>query len=142
MNRYVALFTAANVVLTIAVAALAELLKLKSGSGLAVAAALGASFFAAAAFARDHSRPPTSEERGAFAWRALLSTWVVSLVLAAMLLAFLVEPAELRALYRTLMSATALTIAAGAMLFVSAIYYVAIRWSFGWYAKLAAGQRA
>jgi hypothetical protein len=97
MNPYVIRFTLANVILTVVLAIIAEMVKLKSGSGLAVAAAIASSFFAASAFAKDHSREPTSAEKGVFAWRALLATWLVSLGLAAIVLTIFSSAAEVRA---------------------------------------------
>ena len=64
MNRYVGIFIAANVILTLAIAGIAEVLNLKSGSGFAMTAALGASFLAAAAFAKDHARTPRVRRKG------------------------------------------------------------------------------
>ena len=140
MNPYVIRFTIANAVLTVALAILAEMLKLKSGSGLAAGCAIASSFFAAAAFAKDHSREPTSAEKSAFAWRAVLATWLVSLVLAGMFLAVFSSAAEVRGILGVLKSGSMLALMVGTLLFVSAIYYLGIRWSFGWYARLAASR--
>lgn len=142
LNRYVLIFTVANVFLTIAVAVLAEALKLKSGSSFGLVVALGSSVFAAWAFVRNHERPPTPEEKNSFAWRALVSTLLVSLILSALVLGFLVAPSELKNMVDTLKSGTVLAMVAGALIFISAIYYLAIRWSFGWYANLASKQRS
>lgn len=142
LTRYIVIFTVANLILTIAIGVLAEVLKLNSGGGLAVTAALGASFLAAAAFAKDHARPPSNEEKRSFAWRALLSTWLVSLVLSAAVLAFLIPASDARVLLRTLLSGMGLVFMLGALVVISAIYYFAIRWAFGWYAKLATTRKA
>ena len=138
MNRYVAIFTAVNAALTVTVAVLTEVLKVESGSGLAIVAVLAASIAAAAVFARDHARPPTSEESAAFAWRSLLTTWLVSLVLISVALTWLAAPEELQSMARMFRSGMVVAFAVGAVVVTSAIYYVAIRWSFAWYAKLAA----
>ena len=65
----------------------------------------------------------------------------MSLFLSIAVLAFMVPAGELRAILRSFRSGIVLAFALGALLVVSAIYYVAIRWAFGWYAKLAAVQR-
>jgi hypothetical protein len=141
MNSYVIRFTIANIVLTVVLAILAEAMRLKSGSSFAVAAAIASSFFAAAAFAKDHSRAPTSAEKATFAWRALLTTWLASLLLAALVLTIFSDGSEIRATATFLTSGSTLALVVGTFLFVSAVYYVAIRWSFGWYARLAAERR-
>ena len=140
MNPYVIRFTIANVALTVAFSILAAILKLKSGSGLAVGAALMSSMFAASAFVKDHSREPTAEEKGQFAWRALLATWLVSLVLAVIVVSAVSTAAEARAVLKFLLSGSALAIVGGTLLLVSAIYYVGIRWTFGWYARQVAAR--
>lgn len=141
MNPYVIRFIIANVALMIVLAIVAEILELKSGSGLAVGSALASSFFAAGAFAKDHSREPSSAEKGAFAWRALLATWLVSLVLTGIALAIFSNASEVRSVGGFLRSGSNLALVGGTLLFVSAIYYVGIRWSFGWYARLAAARK-
>jgi polyferredoxin len=141
MNRYVIRFTVAYVILTVVLACLAELLNLKFDGSLIAGAVMASSFFAGAAFARDHARPPTDEERTSFARRALMATWLVTLVLAAIVIAIWIAPAEILSFARSFMSGSVLALAIGALLLVSAIYYFAIRWSFGFYAKIAAGRR-
>ena len=138
MNPYVIRFTIANIALTVMFAIVAEVLKLKSASGLGIGAAIASSFFAAAAFAKDHSREPSSAENGAFAWRALLATWLASLVLVGVAIVVFASAAEFKSIVDTLKTGSMIALVVGAVLFVSAIYYVGIRWSFGWYAKLAA----
>jgi hypothetical protein len=142
LNRYILHFTIANLALTIVAAFLAELFQLKSGSFLPLIAAQASSFFAASAFARDYGRPATTQEKNAFAWRALLSTFVISLVLSVIVLSIFLKSSELWSIIRTLSTATGLTIFFGVMIFVSAIYYFAIRWSFGWYTKYASKSQA
>jgi hypothetical protein len=141
LNRYIVIFTVTNLLLTLAIGVVAAIFKLNSGSGLAAGAAMCASIFAASAFVKAHARAPTREETKAFAWRALLSTWLVSLVLTALVLVFLM-PGSLRGLSRGLTSGMGLVFVLGAFFVISAIYYVGIRWSFGWYGKQAAARKA
>lgn len=142
MNRYIRIFAIAYVVLIVLIAGVVEILKLNAGTSFAVASALGATFFASSAFAKDHGRPPTREEKSAFAWRALLCVWGVSLLCSVALVALLVPARELGATLRSFTSGSMLALVAGVVLFVSGLHYVAIRWSFGWYARLAAGRGA
>ena len=139
MNRYIKIFTFSYVVLVVLLAGLAEILKVKSGTPFAVASVLGATFFASAAFAKDHARAPTREEKAAFAWRALLSVWLLSLVFSVVFMAILVPASEVRSMLRMFTSGSTLVWIGGLFLFLSVIHYLAIRWSFGWYAKRAAG---
>lgn len=138
MNPYVIRFAIVNAVLTVVLGVIAEIIKLKSGGGFAVACAIAASFFAASAFAKDHSREPTVEEKRTFAWRALVATWLISLVLTAIVLAIFSTAAEVGDVLRFLMKGSVFALVAGTLLLVSAIYYVGIRWSFGWYARQVA----
>lgn len=137
MNPYVVRFLIANVVLTAAFGVFAEMMKLQAASGLAVAATIGAGMYAASAFTKHHSREPSSAEVGGFAWRALLATWVVSLVLFIVFLMIFSSAAEVRALFGYSRVGLMSALMAGVVIFVSTVYYVGIRWSFKWYARLA-----
>ena len=141
MTRYIVIFTVTNFLMTIAIGVVASILNLKSGSGMAVGAALGASILAASSFVKAHARAPTREETKAFAWRALLSTWLVSLVLTAVVVLGFMPASEARGLLRGLFSGVGLVFLLGALFFISAIYYLGIRWSFGWYGKQAMAAR-
>jgi hypothetical protein len=141
LNRCIVIFTVANFILTIAIAVVASILNLKSGSGMAVGAALGASILAASSFVKAHARAPTREETKDFAWRALLATWLVSLILTAIVVVVLLPASEARGLLRGLFSGMGLVILLGAFSVISAIYYFAIRWAFGWYGKQAIASR-
>jgi len=142
LKRYIIIFTVTNALLTLAIGVVASIFNLKSGSGLAVGAAMGASFLAAAAFVKAHARAPTREETKDFAWRALLATWLVSLVLTAIVVVVLMPAGEARAVLRGLSSGMGLVFFLGAFVVISAIYYLGIRWSFGWYGKQAAVRKA
>lgn len=134
MKRYITIFTAAYVALLLLFAAGVELLKLNGGAAFAVTSVMGAGFIASAVFGKDHARAPTREEKAAFAWRALLCVWLVSLVFSIVLLALLVPASEVRAMLRNFTSGSMPILAAGIVMFISVLYYIAIRWSFGWYA--------
>lgn len=141
LKPYVVRFAIAYVMVTILLAVGAAAMKLDTRASLAVVSALAATFFAAAAFANDHGRGPTSQERSSFAWWALVMTWVVSLVFTAVILAVLLSREDLRGLLAMMRDRQILAIVAGTLLFVSVIEYVAIRWAFGWYARSAAARR-
>ena len=137
MKNYTLVFAIAYLLLTIALGLIAELLNMKGSTSLNIAAAIAASFVAAWKFTKEQRRLPTVEERKSFAWQALLSVWAVSLLLVVGFLAFLVPPAESKAMLKLLGSATYLLIGIGAAAVISVVYYFAVRWSFSWYAKLA-----
>jgi hypothetical protein len=141
MSRYIIIFTVTNLLMTIAIGVVTSIFDLKSGSGMAVGAAMGASILAAAAFVKAHARAPTREETKDFAWRALLATWLVSLVLTAIVVLVLLPAGEARSLFRGLSSGMGLVFVLGAFFFVSVIYYFGIRWAFGWYGKQAAARK-
>lgn len=69
MNPYVVRFALANIVLTIITGVAAVALELKSGMSLGIAVAVVSSIFAAEAFAKDHARAPSAEEKRIFACR-------------------------------------------------------------------------
>jgi hypothetical protein len=142
LKRYITIFTAAYVALLVLFAVVVEILKLNAGTAFAVVSVMGAGFIASAVFAKDHARAPTSEEKAAFAWRALLCVWLMSLAASITLLALLVPASELRAMLRSFTSGSMPALAAGIVAFISVLYYVAIRWSFGWYAGRAARRGA
>jgi hypothetical protein len=142
LNRYIIIFAVTNLLMTIAIGVVSSLLNLNSGSGMAVGAAFGASVMAASAFVKAHARAPTREETKDFAWRALLATWLVSLALTAVVVLVLLPASEARSLLRGLSSGMGLVFFLGAFVVISAIYYVSIRWSFGWYGKKAAAHKA
>lgn len=138
MKKYTFVFSAAYLLLTLILAAIAELVEIKSGaSGLGIAAVFGASSIAAWSFHKDHARVPTLEEKKSYAWQALLSTWLVSLLLVVCAIALFFSPADTKAILGLMQTKLFLAIFAGGALFISLVNYVAIRWSFGWYANLA-----
>lgn len=137
MKKYTFVFSVAYFLFAIGVAAVAQLFNLKGGAGLGIAATFAASFLAAWKFTKDHDREPTPEEKKTYAWQALVSVWAVSIVLAAGVLAIFLSTNETKALLSVMVSKTFLLIFAGGALFISVIYYIAIRWSFAWYAKLS-----
>jgi uncharacterized Tic20 family protein len=140
MKKYVLVFSASYLALAVVLGVVAELLKFKASAGLGVVPILGASFIAAWIFSKDHAREPTPQEKKSFTWQALLSFWVVSLVMSLLLILFL-SPNERAALLGIAATKTFLLIFLGSAVFLSAIFFFAIRWSFAWYAKLALSNR-
>jgi len=141
LRRYVIRFTVASVVLMLVLGIATELLKIKAAGGLTIAIALGASFFAAAAFAKDQSRAPTTEEKSTFAWWSLVSSWLTSLLLTVAVVATSFSASEIQGLKRALNSPAILGLGLAFLVVVSAVLYFAIRWAFGWYATLAVSRR-
>jgi hypothetical protein len=130
-------FSGAYLVLLVVTAVVSEALRIKTGASLGLATTLGASFFAAWSFARVTKRPATSPEATAFAWRAFVGACLVSLVLVAGFLAFVAPAHEARAVLSLLGRPIYLLIALAGFVVVGGIQYLAIRFSFIWFAKLA-----
>lgn len=137
MKKYTLTFSFAYLVLALALGAIVELLKIKAGASFGIAATFAASFIAAWKFTKDHGRQPTLEEKKSYAWQALISVWAISLLLVAVAFATLLSPSETRAMSNLMATSSFLAIGVGVAVFISLVYYVAIRWSFAWYAKLA-----
>jgi hypothetical protein len=137
MRRYVLVFGIAYLVLTVALAVLGEVLEVGAAVGLNIAATLGASFFAAARFAKELGRSPTSGEVGSFSWWGLLAVWVVSLTLVLVAIPLVSSGAELGAMVKALASPMILAFVLVGGIILSAIYFFALKWSFSWYAKRA-----
>jgi len=136
LKKYTLVFAIAYLVLTVVVTLIIEMLDVIGGNSANFAVALGASFIAAAKFSREQRRLPTVEEKRTFAWQGLLSVWAISLVLAIAVFTFLIPELKLSDLLGLLRDPTILAIAVIAAGFISAIYYVAIRWSFSWYTRV------
>jgi len=141
MKRYVIVFGLANVVLLIVLALVAQLLKLRIGTSLAVTSSGASAIIAGGLFFRDYDRAPSSEEKSSFAWGALATTWLVSVLLAGAVLPFLMKAGDLKRFFSLFSSWGAASYAACAVLVVSTIHYFALRWMFGVYAKISAGKR-
>jgi hypothetical protein len=141
MKKYVIAFTVLNLVLAIVLALLAESLKMKGGGGFGVAAAISSAFLAGWLFVRDFDRPPSNDEKASFAWKSLVTIWVLSLAFAAVALPFLMSAKAFADTLSFLASWQYIGLIAGVLLFVSVIYYFGIRWSFGLYAKVITSQR-
>jgi hypothetical protein len=139
MKKYASIFTLAYLLLTVALAILANMLKI-GGAGLNITATIAASFIAAWWFTKEHGRIPTIEENKSYSWRALVGTWTVSLLLAIVLFAFMLPIAESKAIIKAMASPMFMAIGIGGGLVISAIYYLTIRWSFSWYATKHARQ--
>jgi hypothetical protein len=120
--------------------AVVELLKIKSAVSFGIATTLGASFLAAWRFVKDYSREPTLEEKKSYASQALISVWVISLLLAVIVFAVFLSPSEAGGMLNLMTTRFFLLAGLGMAVVTSLVYYVAIRWSFGWYVKLACKQ--
>jgi len=83
MKYYLLFFTAAYAVITIIFAVISTLLNLPSSTGMAPLVAVG--FLTAWQFVKREQRIPTPEEKKKLIWGSIASTFVVSIVLAAVL---------------------------------------------------------
>ena len=139
MKKYALVFAVSYLLLTVVLGAIAEVLKVKGGSGFNIAAMLASSFFAASRFTKEQCRLPTAEELKLYSWLAVSAVWGVSLLLLVVALAFLFSPTEANALLLFAASKIFIGIFVVGGLIISVIYYFAIKWSFSWYAKRACG---
>jgi hypothetical protein len=136
MKKYTLIFCISFLVLTIVLAAVAGWLEIKAGAGFGVMAIFAASSLAAWKFTKDNNRPPTLEEKKIYAWQALLGAWIVTFLLVAVMFVSL-SPSDTKSLLDFMATKTFLFIATCVSVFTSLIYYLSIRWSFAWYAKMA-----
>jgi hypothetical protein len=138
MNKYVLAFASVYLVLTALLAVVTTLIDFNGGAGINLVVTFAASVFAASTFVKDQGRAPAPDETKAYSWRALLATWAVSLVLVIVVVVFLFSPDEKDAVLKVLAWPMSYLLGVVAALFLSTVYYFAIRWSFSWYAKTAA----
>jgi len=141
MKKYVIAFTIVNLVLTAVLALIVSVLRMNGGSGLGAGAAVSSAFLAGWLFFRDYDRAPSGDEKTSFAWKSVATIWVLSLALAAVALPFFMSSTDFVRALSLLASWPYGGFFVGVLLFVSTIYYLGIRWSFGWYGKIAAGKR-
>jgi len=135
MKKYALLFALAYLAFTLILGFVTTFLKIDGGLSLNAAATLTANFVAAWKFAKDQKRTPTPEETGSYTWLALLSIWVVTLLLLVAAFVFYFSPEEIN----LLLTATSLKmfpflVITGSII-VSIINYIVLRWTFSWFVK-------
>lgn len=151
MKKYSLIFSISYFLLVLVVGAVAERLELNKGTVLGIVPVIAASFLAAWRFTKDHNRQPTPKEKKTYSWQALLGAWIVSFLVTAtavMSIVFL-SPDGMESL-ATVMAlligttspstadlAVVILIYIGLAVLMSLAFYLAIRWSFAWYAKMA-----
>lgn len=139
MKKYALIFSLAYIVTAVLVEIVAELFKLGSSGVIGMAAILGASMYAAMQFTKDHQREPTLAERKTFAWQALLGLWGVTITVFAVVFAVFGDAGGRKLMSELLATSWILMAMIFGVLLLSFICYIAIRWSFGWYAKNTLG---
>jgi len=135
MKKYALIFSVSYVVAAVLVGVVGELFRLRSSGTIGIAAILAASMFAAHQFTNNHQREPTLGETKSYALQALLGFWAVSLIVFGALFAFFGDKNASKMFMELLAAGWFLLAMAVGVLLVSLICYVAIRWSFAWYAK-------
>lgn len=136
MWRYSLIFLVGYFVAAVLLEVVVELFKLRIGAGVGVGAILAASMFAAREFANEHRREPTLIEKRAYAWQALLGLWSVSLVAFGSIVAFFSGADERKLLSELFSTGWILMLIVAGVMLISLVSYVAIRWSFAWYARI------
>lgn len=136
MKRYSLIFLAGYFVAAVLLEIVAELFKLRIGAGVGVGAILAASMFAARDFTNVHRREPSLAEKRTFAWQALLGLWTASLLVFGSVVAFFSGPDERKLLSELFTTGWILMLIVAGVVLISLVSYIAIRWSFAWYAKI------
>jgi hypothetical protein len=138
MKKYVLFFAFSYLVLIAALCAAVVFLDFDSVGGLNIAALLVANFIAARQFTRDQNRHPTPAETKSYSLLALASIWCISLAILLVVLEFVFGYGAVSVfLENTMPSIEAKLMLFAIYLLISAITYLAIRWSFSWFAKRA-----
>jgi hypothetical protein len=136
MKKYVLVFTFSYLVLIAALWAAEVFLDFDSVGGLNIAALLVANFIAARQFTRDQNRRPTPAETKSYSLLALASIWCISLAILLVVLEFVFGYGVVSVfLENTIPSMEGKLLLFAIYLLISAITYLAIRWSFSWFAK-------
>ena len=135
MKKYAVLFTIAYFLITVIITVVAYFIDIGGGAGLNIAAAMVASFFAGSQFAKEQGRAPTNAEKHTYSLMALASIWMVSLLLLAATVAFLLPAKETQALLGLVASGIFPIVAAVAAAVFSLLYYFIVKWAFSWYIK-------
>ncbi len=130
MKKYIIIYTVSNLLLTIIAIKLSSLLAIDTSTTLNAAVTIGASFVAARWFTNDHVRIPSQSEATSFARLALISSWLVSI-----LLVYVVLSASALDMIKALASNLGLVLTLMISLIISLVYYFVIKWAFAWYAK-------
>jgi hypothetical protein len=137
--RFSLAYSAASLLVYLLLNIVDDHLPAQAGSLLNFLAALAACWFSASRFVRVRRRVATVVEAAAFAWRALLGVWLTILLLFVVMLAFFLTPEQAGALLLMFTVPRVLVATMIATSLFSAVYYLAIRWSFRWFTnRLAA----
>jgi hypothetical protein len=137
MKKYAFIFSVSYLAIATLLAFIAESLKIKAGASFGFSAIFAASLFASWMFTRDRQREPTVGETKTYAWQSLSGLWLVSLLVAGIAISIFATVEELKILLELLAMKWFLGAMTFGALLISAISYIVIRWSFGWYARMA-----
>lgn len=137
MKKYAVIFTVTNFLLLILLMAIFAFVHIQGNAGMSVGAAIGATVVAAGRFVKDMKREPTSAEKTRFAWLAVGGAWLGSVVLTIVLVAVSFTAGDIAVFLEGVSSGMFLLFFAGAVVFISLIYFFVIRSAFSWYPRLA-----
>lgn len=141
MKKYVGIFILAYLPLTIIFTMVLAFLPPKSANMFIVLLPIMlASSFTGTQFSKQEDRRPTKSEASVYTWLALLSVWLVDILLI-ILAAALLQPSELY----NIQTLHAVLVQHGVkayhilifFLSVSLIYFLTIRWNFSWSVKIS-----
>ena len=136
MKKFSIVFTIAFLVLSFAVGSIAEALQIDAGVTMNLVVTVVASCLAASWFVKQHDRRPSSQELTAFALQSTLGAWIASAILTVIVYTFLASSADVVAMLRSFSIGMLIVVLLASAIVISLLYYVVIRWSFSWFAKL------
>ena len=131
---YVIRFGVVYALLIIVLAVIGSALDIGSGSGASMGALVAAAMYVAAKFVKDHQRVPSPDEKSRLTWLSLLASWIVSIMLPVGYLAFASGSKGLEQAVQGL-SRLNPTIIVRVLLVVCLLYFTALWFSYGWFAK-------
>ena len=129
MKKFGLIFFVSFFVITLAVIGIMVALDF-TNSSFSIAPIVGASFFSAWCFYKEHARRPTEHEVNIFSLFSVIGIWITSSVFAVPFIS-----SELSQLHSIITSKSFIISFAAGGLVLSLIYYLAIGWAFSWFVK-------
>lgn len=134
LNRYIIKFSIAYIIGLVALTVVFYFFEFSLNSGMSAAILLGAAMYAAGTFVEENKRVPTKIEKSKLVWLSLVISWTISITLS---MVFLLIMGGMEVLIELLYlgGEQNIVILIGALLFVSLLYFLALSWCYGGFAK-------
>lgn len=136
MKKYIGLFTGAYIISHLLLIVIGVLLHLKASAGFGFVAVSCGSYLAAWKFNHDKGREPTLDEKKNFSWQSTLAVVGVTLLFYIGMAFMFFSVNDVESAINQLGLAMLVSILIGAVLFISIVYYMTIRLTFAWFAKM------